>query len=212
MNIIMLGAPGAGKGTQAKLMEKEYKFPQISTGDIFRAAIKNGTELGRNAKTFIDKGELVPDDVTIGIVKTRLEDADCQIGFILDGFPRTVAQAEGLDAALAAKHKKINLVIDVEVDDAVVIKRISSRRTCKVCGAIFSALTDNIENGKCLKCAGELYQRQDDAEETIKNRLDVYHKQTQPLIDYYRNKGLLVSVNGLKKVDEVFADIKKILK
>jgi len=205
----MLGAPGAGKGTQAKLIEQEYKLPQISTGDIFRAAIKEGTELGKLAKSYIDKGELVPDDVTIGIVKTRLEAEDCKNGFILDGFPRTVAQAEGLDKALSLKSKKIDIVINVDVDDNIVVKRLSARRTCKNCGAIFNVLTDKIEKNKCLKCGGELFQRDDDKEETIKNRLDVYHNQTQPLIEYYGKKGILATVDGLKNVEEVFAEIKK---
>ncbi|MBP7651920.1 adenylate kinase [Candidatus Dependentiae bacterium] len=212
MNIIMLGAPGAGKGTQAKKIEQEYKLPQISTGDIFRTAIKNGTEMGKLAKTYIDKGELVPDDVVVGIVKNRLEEADCKNGFILDGFPRTVVQAESLDKELIKKQIKIDYVINVEVDDKIVIERISSRRTCKSCGAIFSALTDKIESGKCLKCGGELFLRDDDKVETIKNRLEVYYKQTQPLIEYYKKTGVMKSVDGLQDVEKVFLDIKKILK
>lgn len=211
MNIIMLGAPGAGKGTQAKLMETEFKIPQISTGDIFRAAIKNGTELGVTAKKFIDKGELVPDEIVVGIVDERLKNEDCSKGYILDGFPRTIAQAQALDKVLSLKNKKIDFVINVEVADKIVIERISSRRTCKSCGAIFSVMTDDISKNKCLKCRGELYLRDDDKEETVKNRLDVYHKQTQPLIDYYSSKGNLISVDGLKPVNVVFVDIKKII-
>jgi len=208
----MLGAPGAGKGTQAKMMEKEYSVPQISTGDIFRAAIKNGTELGKLAKTYMDKGELVPDEIVIGIVEQRLKEEDCKKGFILDGFPRTVAQAEGLDVALKKMNMQIDYVINVEVKDEIVIERISSRRTCKNCGAIFSVITDKISENKCLKCGGQLYQRDDDKEETVKNRLAVYYKQTQPLIDYYNNKGLLKNVDGLQEVNKVFEDIKKIIK
>jgi len=208
----MLGAPGAGKGTQAKKIEQEFKLPQISTGDIFRTAIKNGTEMGKLAKTFIDKGELVPDDVVVGIVKNRLEEKDCLKGFILDGFPRTVVQAESLDKELKKKNIKIDFVINVEVDDKIVIERISSRRTCKSCGAIFSSITDKIENGKCLKCGGELFLRDDDKVETIKNRLDVYYKQTQPLIEYYKKTGVMKCVNGLQEAGKVFEDIKKILK
>ena len=211
MNIIMVGAPGAGKGTQAKLIETELKLPQISTGDIFRAAIKNGTELGVTAKKFIDKGELVPDDIVVGIVDERLKNVDCLKGYILDGFPRTIVQAQALDKVLASQNKKIDFVINVEVPDKVVIERISSRRTCKACGAIFSVMTDDIASNKCLKCKGDLYLRDDDKEETVKNRLDVYHKQTQPLIDYYAAKGNLVTVDGLKQVEVVFEDIKKII-
>jgi len=207
----MLGAPGAGKGTQAKKMVNEYKIPQISTGDIFRAAIKEGTELGKLAKSFIDKGELVPDDVVVGIVNDRLNMDDCQKGYILDGFPRTLPQAEALDIELAKKNSKIDYVVNVDVDDIEVIKRISSRRTCKKCGAIFSIISNDIDDGKCLECGGELYLRDDDKEETVKNRLDVYHNQTQPLIDYYENKGCLKTVNGLQDVEKVFHDIKEVL-
>jgi adenylate kinase len=211
MNIIMLGAPGAGKGTQAKIMEQEFKIPQISTGDIFRKAIKEGTELGNLAKQFIDKGELVPDDVVVGIVKERLTLSDCQNGYILDGFPRTLPQAEALDKCLAENGTEIDYVINVKVSDDEVIKRICSRYTCKSCGAIFNSLTDDLSENKCLKCGAELYQRDDDKIETVKNRLDVYNKQTEPLIDYYNRKGLLKDVDGLKKVNEIFDEIKKIV-
>ncbi len=211
MNIIMLGAPGAGKGTQAKLIETEYQIPQISTGDIFRTAIKKGTELGITAKKFIDKGELVPDEIVVGIVNERLQNADCAKGYILDGFPRTIFQAESLDKVLLEQKKKIDYVINVDVADNIVVERISSRRTCKSCGAIFSVLTEDLSKNKCLKCGGEIFLRDDDKVETVKNRLDVYHKQTQPLIDYYTAKGSMLTIDGLKPVDEVFENIKELL-
>jgi adenylate kinase len=207
----LLGAPGAGKGTQAKLMEKEYNIPQISTGDIFRAAIKEGTELGMLAKKVIDKGELVPDDITVGIVKERLNEKDCENGFILDGFPRTLPQAEAFDKEIEKLNKHIDYVLNIDVPENEVIKRISSRYSCKSCGAIFSELTDDISENKCLKCGGELYQRDDDKPETVKNRLNVYNNQTAPLINYYKEKGKLKTINGVQKVDDIFKEIKNIL-
>ena len=184
MNLILLGGPGAGKGTQAKLIVEEYKIPQISTGDMLREAVKQGTELGKKAKEYMDKGELVPDEIVIGIVRDRLKQPDCEKGFILDGFPRTIAQAEALDKMLDEIGKKIDAVINIYVPEEEIVKRIVNRRTCKKCGAIYHLIySPPKESNKCDKCGGELYQRDDDKEETVRERLRVYKQQTEPLIE-----------------------------
>jgi adenylate kinase len=212
MNLILLGAPGAGKGTQAKLIVEKYGIPQISTGDMLREAVAKGTELGKKAKEYMDRGELVPDEVVIGIVKERLKQPDCDKGFILDGFPRTLKQAEELDKMLEELGKKIDAVINVHVPEEEVVKRIVNRRTCKNCGAVYHLIYNPPkEEGKCDKCGGELYQRDDDKEETVRARYKVYKEQTEPLIDYYSKKGLLYNVDGTKSIEEVFEEIKKIL-
>jgi adenylate kinase len=207
MNIVLLGAPGAGKGTQAKMITEKWNIPQISTGDILRAAVANGTPLGLEAKRFMDAGDLVPDAVVIGLVKDRLAEPDTATGFILDGFPRTVAQAEALDAELTGLGKGIEAAVAVDVDPEVIVDRLTSRRTCRECGAITSASA----GATCPKCQGELYQRDDDNETTVRNRLDVYARSTAPLVDYYRNKGLLSEIDGDRPVDVVFADVTAVL-
>lgn len=203
MKLILLGAPGAGKGSQAKKIAADYGIAHISTGDALRANIKNGTELGKFAKSFIDKGELVPDEVVVGIVADRIKQDDCKNGFLLDGFPRTVAQADAL-----AKLTEIDVVIDIDVDFDVIAGRISGRRMCK-CGESYHISTYHSDT--CAKCGGKLYQREDDNEETVKSRLNVYSKQTAPLIDYYKKAGKLVTVDGNRTIDEVYEDVKKVL-
>ena len=194
--MVFLGPPGAGKGTQAKRVVEKYGFKHISTGDMFREAVKNGTPVGLQAKGYMDRGELVPDDVVIGIVRERMQKGDLQDGFILDGFPRTVAQAEALDSILTEVSMPLDMVLNLNVDDDILIKRLTSRRVCRQCGAIYNVLFQPPkEEGVCDKCGGELYQRDDDNEESVKNRLEVYHSQTQPLIDYYDRKGLLHTVD-----------------
>ena len=213
MNLILLGPPGAGKGTQAKMMVEEYKIPQISTGEILRAAVAEGTELGKKAKEYMDAGGLVPDEVVIGIITDRLKEPDCAAGYILDGFPRTLPQAEALDKVLAAMDSKIDEVISIEVADEELIERLSGRRTCKKCGAGYNLVFDPpTSEGVCDKCGGELYQRDDDNEATVKNRLKVYQDQTQPLIDYYRQQGLLRPIDGAGGIKEIFGRIGAILK
>jgi len=207
MNIVLLGAPGAGKGTQAKMMTETYGIPQISTGDILRAAVANSTALGLEAKKFMDAGELVPDSVVIGLVKDRLAESDTAPGFILDGFPRTVAQAEALDAELASMGKAIDAAVAVDVDPEIIIARLTSRRTCRECGAITSAAAGD----SCPKCGGELYLRDDDNEGTVRNRLDVYARSTAPLVDYYRGKGVLHEIDGDRPVEAVFAAVRTAL-
>lgn len=207
MNIVLLGAPGAGKGTQAKMITEKWSIPQISTGDILRAAVANGTTLGLEAKRFMDAGDLVPDAVVIGLVKDRLAEADTANGFILDGFPRTVAQAEALDSELSSLGKAIEYAVAVDVDFEVIVSRLTSRRTCRDCGAITSAAA----GASCEKCSGELSQRDDDNESTVRNRLDVYARSTAPLVDYYRSKGVLHEINGDRPVTEVFADMTAVL-
>ena len=212
MKIVMLGAPGAGKGTQAKMIAEKYGVPHVSTGDIFRANIKNGTELGKEAKSYMDKGELVPDELTVRILLDRVAQEDCKNGYVLDGFPRTIPQAEVLDAELTKLGEKIDYAINVDVPDENIIKRMSGRRACVTCGATY-----HIEHvppkaeGICDKCGSELILRDDDKPETVKNRLDVYHTQTQPLIDFYSGKGVLRDVDGTVQMMDVFKAITDIL-
>ena len=212
MKIIMLGAPGAGKGTQAKMIAEKYGVPHVSTGDIFRANITNGTELGKEAKQYMDQGLLVPDELTVRILLDRVAQDDCKNGYVLDGFPRTIPQAEVLDSELSKLGDHIDYAIDVDVPDENIIKRMSGRRACLTCGATY-----HIEHvppkteGICDKCGSELVLRDDDKPETVKNRLNVYHEQTQPLIDFYTNKGVLKTVDGTLPMEEVFAAITAIL-
>ena len=212
MKIIMLGAPGAGKGTQAKKIADKYQVPHISTGDIFRANIKNGTELGMKAKTYMDQGLLVPDELVVDLVVDRLGQEDCANGCVLDGFPRTIPQAESLDAALAAKGEAIDYAIDVDVPDENIINRMSGRRACVACGATYHIvhIPTKVE-GICDRCGEKLILRDDDKPETVKKRLDVYHAQTQPLIDYYTTKNVLKSVDGTQDMEDVFKAIVRIL-
>ena len=213
MKIIMLGAPGAGKGTQAKQIAAKFSIPHISTGDIFRANIKEGTELGKEAKTYMDAGQLVPDELTVKILLDRVAKDDCKDGYVLDGFPRTIPQAEVLDEALTKLGDKIDFAIDVDVPDENIVRRMGGRRACVTCGATY-----HIEHvppkkeGICDTCGSELILRDDDKPETVSNRLKVYHDQTQPLIDFYTKKGVLKSVDGTIDMMDVFASIKAILK
>ena len=212
MKIIMLGAPGAGKGTQALRIAEKYKLPHISTGDIFRSNIKNGTELGKKARSYMDQGLLVPDALTCDLVVDRITKDDCKNGYILDGFPRTIPQAEALTRALKDLGTKIDFAIDVDVPDENIVRRMSGRRACPGCGATY-----HIEFAKpakediCDVCGEKLIIREDDKPETVQKRLDVYHSQTQPLIDYYREKGVLHTVDGTRKMEEVFGAIEEIL-
>ena len=212
MKIIMLGAPGAGKGTQAKMIADKYGVPHISTGDIFRANIKNGTELGMEAKKYMDQGLLVPDELTVRILLDRVAQDDCKDGYVLDGFPRTIPQAEVLDSELTKLGDHIDYAINVDVPDENIVKRMSGRRACLTCGATY-----HIEHvppkkeGICDVCGSELVLRDDDKPETVKNRLNVYHEQTQPLIDFYTEKGVLKTVDGTVPMEEVFAAITAIL-
>lgn len=203
MNIVLLGAPGAGKGTQAARLVEEFATPHISTGDILRAAVKNQTELGKKAKGYMDAGDLVPDSLIIDLMDERLREPDCEKGFILDGFPRTTAQAVALDDMLVRLERPLDAALLVDVDPEVIIKRLTERRCCKECGYIGTAA-----DATCPKCGGEMYQRDDDNETTVRNRLDVYAKSTSPLIDYYKGKGLLKSVDGDRPVDTVYVDVK----
>lgn len=212
MKIIMLGAPGAGKGTQAKQIAEKYTIPHISTGDIFRANIKAETELGKKAKKYMDEGLLVPDELVMDLVVDRLQQDDCEKGYVLDGFPRTIVQAEGLDKELAKLGQKMDYAIDVEVPDENIVNRMSGRRACVGCGATYHIqYAAPAKEGICDRCGGELILRQDDAPETVKKRLGVYHDQTQPLIRYYDQEGILVKVDGTKDIEDVFADIVKVL-
>lgn len=212
MNLILMGLPGAGKGTQAEKIVDQYGIPHISTGDMFRAAIKEGTELGLKAKSFMDKGELVPDEVTIGIVRERLSKDDCAKGFLLDGFPRTVAQADALEGILTELNKTIDYCINIDVDQDILMERLTGRRICKNCGATYHLVFNPpASEGVCSRCGGELYQRADDNEETVKNRLDVNIKQTKPLLDFYETKGYLRNINGQQDIKIVFADIEGLL-
>ncbi len=212
MKIIMLGAPGAGKGTQAKKIAEKYGIPHISTGDIFRANIKGGTELGMKAKTFMDQGMLVPDEITIGMLMDRINEADCIKGYVLDGFPRTIPQAESLTAALKERGEAIDYAVNVDVPDENIINRMSGRRACLNCGATYHVVFNPPKKeGVCDTCGNDLVLRADDQPETVKNRLKVYHEQTQPLIDYYKAAGALREVDGTQDMGKVFADIVEIL-
>ncbi|AGA67999.1 adenylate kinase family protein [Desulfitobacterium dichloroeliminans LMG P-21439] len=208
MRVILMGPPGAGKGTQAADLITRYQIPHISTGDMFRAAIKAGTALGIKAKEYMDAGSLVPDEVTIGIVAERLAEPDCSKGFLLDGFPRTVAQADALDKIINDLKLNLDGVINIEVPEAKLLERLTGRRICRQCGATYHMVFNPSANAAvCDKCGGELYQRSDDSLETAKNRLQVYNDQTQPLIDYYRGKGLLREINGDQDIALVLQDI-----
>ena len=208
MKIIMLGAPGAGKGTQAKQIADKYKIPHISTGDIFRANIKNGTELGKKAKEYMDQGALVPDELTCDLVMDRIKQDDCKNGFVLDGFPRTIPQAEALDAALTKIGEKMEFAIDVDVPDENIVNRMGGRRACLNCGATYHIVSiPTKKEGICDRCGSEVVLRDDDKPETVQKRLNVYHEQTQPLIDYYKKQGILKSVDGTKPMEDVFTAI-----
>jgi adenylate kinase len=212
MNLILLGPPGAGKGTQAKMMGDTFKIPQISTGDILRAALKERTPLGLKAKEYMDKGFLVPDEVVVEIIQERLQATDCQNGYILDGFPKTVAQAQALDKVLADMNSAIDHVVSIEVDKGELIKRLTGRRTCRQCGRGYHVIFDPpLNKNNCDKCQGELYQRDDDNEDTVRNRLDVYDSQTFPLIQYYKEKNLIRSINGQGGILQIFDRIKEVL-
>lgn len=212
MKIIMLGAPGAGKGTQAKKIAAKYEIPHISTGDIFRANIKEGTELGKKAKTYMDQGLLVPDELVVDLVVDRVNQEDCSKGYVLDGFPRTIPQAEALDKALSAMGQKMDYAINVEVPDENIIDRMSGRRACVACGGTYHIkYNPTKKEGICDACGGELILRDDDKPETVKQRLEVYHTQTQPLIDYYTKEGILKEVDGTQDLQKVFDDITAIL-
>lgn len=212
MKIVFMGPPGAGKGTQAEKIIENYQIPHISTGDMFRKAIKDQTELGMEAKRYMDQGALVPDHVTIGIVKDRLSESDCKSGFLLDGFPRTVDQAKALDEILTSLDSKIDYVINIDVDLDILKERLTGRRICRSCGATYHMIFNPpAVAGTCDKCGGELYQRKDDNEETVGNRLDVYVSQTKPLLDYYSLAGNLVNINGQQSIDLVFEEIQNVL-
>jgi adenylate kinase len=213
MKLILLGPPGAGKGTQAKMLTEEFTIPQISTGDILRAAVKEGTPMGTKAKAFMDSGALVPDAVVVGIVQERLQKDDCSAGFILDGFPRTVPQADALRETLAQLDKNLDAVVSLEVDTEALVERLTGRRTCKGCGRGYHMRFDPpTQSGLCDHCGGELYQRDDDREETIRHRLTVYREQTSPLTGYYQRQGLLVRVDGMLPIEEVREQILSVLR
>lgn len=212
MNLIFLGPPGAGKGTQAKLVAEKHGIPQISTGDILRQAVKDGTALGKEAKTYMEKGDLVPDRVVIGIIEERLQQPDCQMGYILDGFPRTEVQADALSKTLKQRGGSIDHVVNIEVADEELIGRLTGRRTCKECQAPYHVMfSPPKRKGTCDKCGGELIQRKDDQEATISERLKVYHKQTAPLIAYYRDRGLIRDVPGIGDIEEIYKQICSVL-
>ena len=212
MKIVMLGAPGAGKGTQAKKIADKYGIPHISTGDIFRANLKEGTELGMKAKGYMDQGLLVPDDLTLDLIMDRFKNPDCAGGYVLDGFPRTIPQAQALTGALAAEGDAIDYAVDVEVPDENIVNRMSGRRACLSCGATYHIVYAAPKTeGKCDRCGESLVLRDDDKPETVKKRLDVYHAQTQPLIEYYTEQGKLARVDGTMSVEDVFAAITDIL-
>lgn len=212
MKIIMLGAPGAGKGTQAKKIAEKYQIPHVSTGDIFRSNIKEGTQLGRKAKEYMDQGALVPDELTIGMLMDRIQQEDCSNGYVLDGFPRTIPQAESLQKAITEMGQKIDFAINVDVPDENIINRMSGRRACISCGATYHIVYNPSKvEGICDVCGSELVLRDDDKPETVKKRLAVYHDQTRPLIDYYKEAGVLVNVDGTQELNKVFSDITVIL-
>jgi adenylate kinase len=208
MRIVLLGAPGAGKGTQAKILIEKYGMPQISTGDLLRAAVSAGTALGKEAKSYMDKGELVPDSVVLGMVEERLKQDDCKKGYILDGFPRNTAQAEALDKMLAALNMSLTAALSVDVPFEDLMKRLTGRRTCKGCGQMYNIFFKApAKEGVCDKCSGELFQRDDDKEATIKKRLEVYTAQTEPLIGYYKSKGIVKAVSGTGSIDDIFKNV-----
>ena len=212
MKVIMLGAPGAGKGTQAVRVASAYQIPHISTGDIFRANIKGGTELGRKAKEYMDAGKLVPDELVCDLVVDRIRQEDCKNGYVLDGFPRTIPQAEALDKAVEAIGEKVDYAVNIDVPDEAIITRMSGRRACLTCGATYHIEYNPPKTADvCDTCGSALVLRDDDKPETVKTRLDVYHEQTQPLIDYYTGKNILVTVDGTQNMDKVFSDIKALL-
>ncbi|MGP4082518.1 adenylate kinase [Pseudalkalibacillus sp. R45] len=212
MNLVLMGLPGAGKGTQAAEIVDKYGIPHISTGDMFRAAIKEGTELGKKAKSYMDAGNLVPDEVTIGIVDERLSKSDCEKGFLLDGFPRTVAQAEALEKILFDKNRSIDFVLNINVEKEKLMERLTGRRICKQCGTTYHVIFNPpSEQGVCDKCGGELYQREDDNEETVKTRLEVNIEQSKPLLEFYDQKGYLRNIDGNQDIDQVFNDIDQLL-
>ncbi len=211
-NLILLGPPGAGKGTQAGRIVEEYGIPHVSTGDILRGAVKNQTQMGLEAKKYMDAGELVPDSVVIGIVKDRLQESDTAKGFLMDGFPRTIPQAEALDAALDGLGRAVTKTVVVLVDEEELVRRLSGRRICRVCQAPFHVVFNPPKKeGVCDKCGGELYQRDDDSEATVRNRLEVYRNQTEPLIDYYDQAGLVTRVDGAQSPEKVYEDIRAAL-
>lgn len=212
MKVILMGPPGAGKGTQARQIAEKYGIPQLSTGDMLRAAVKAGTEVGKKAKAAMESGGLVTDDVVVGIIADRTQESDCQKGFLLDGFPRTVPQAEALDKMLKARGQDIDHVIDIAVADEPLVNRITGRRTCADCGEGYHIqFKKPSKEGKCDKCGGKLTQRADDNEATVRNRLSVYHSQTSPLVDYYRKKGNFKTVDGMQGMDKVLGDLCAIL-
>ncbi len=212
MIVILFGPPGVGKGTQAKILSKEMNIAHIATGDILREAVSRGTEMGKKAKAYMDRGELVPDDVVIGIIQDRLREDDAKNGFILDGFPRTLPQAEALDKVFEKAGIKVDHVISMEVDQELLVKRLTSRRVCRSCGSIFNLMVDRIEDSICPKCKGELYQRDDDKEETIQRRFEVYQKQTKPVKDFYRNKKMLAEIDGIGDIGEITLRLKNLMK
>ncbi len=206
MRLILLGPPGSGKGTQAKMLQEKFNIPKISTGDILRAAVEDNTDLGKQAKSFMDKGELVPDEIVIGLIKERIVEPDCEAGYILDGFPRTIVQAEKLGETLMAMDREIDLVVDLEVDPEELLVRLAGRSTCKNCGAMFHQTSHPPKaEGVCDECGGNLYQRNDDNEETIVKRLEVYNKETAPLKDFYREQGKLKSIQGRGGMEDIFS-------
>ncbi|MDQ0156979.1 adenylate kinase [Robertmurraya andreesenii] len=212
MNLVLMGLPGAGKGTQAEKIVEKYAIPHISTGDMFRAAMKEGTELGLKAKSYMDQGALVPDEVTIGIVRERLSKEDCQKGFLLDGFPRTVPQAEALESILSDLGKRLDYVLNIEVDREILMERLTGRRICKSCGSTYHLVFNPpAQEGVCNRCGGELYQRADDNAETVQNRLQVNIEQAQPLLDFYETKGYLRNIDGQQDITKVFDDIDSLL-
>ena len=211
VKIILLGAPGAGKGTQAKSISNKYSIPHISTGDIFRKNISENTPLGIEAKSYMDNGQLVPDEVTINMVKDRLQQEDCKQGYLLDGFPRTVSQAEALQDFLDSRNESLDTALLIEVPRDFILERMTGRRVCPSCGASYHIKFNPAANGKCELCGSDVVQRKDDTEETVKERLDVYEKQTQPLIDFYKDKNLLSTVDGTQAINKVFESICKVL-